>query len=362
MENIAGLEKILLYSKIIFYGIGNQFKECFKLFEQKQSALFDSSPEKTGIMINGKSIHSPADLPKYYDSDTAVIISSIYKQYEIAEMLRTRYMIPAEHIYMYTSGSWEKYIYRPELIKQNWDQILKCSDMLADEASKKYYLSSVYARMKRSPVMLCPNPNCRSIGEYGDAVTLKKGDVIVDCGAYTGDTAALYMERLNRNCTVFAIEPFLLNYNAMIDRIRLNEWQEYVKPYNCALGECESESFIQYNDGDFGMAINLSSDNGKRRQSIKIETLDHLFLEKKVSYIKMDIEGEECSALKGASRLILANKPRLMISAYHRIEDLWRIPEIIWDINSGYRIYAGHAPDCSTEIEFYCIDKSEAYG
>ncbi len=362
MKDTKSMENILSYSKIIFYGIGNQFKECYKLFEQKDTVLFDSFLKKAGTVVNGKMIYPPSDLPKHYDSSTAVVISSIYKQHEIAKMLCSRWMIPSEHIYMYTSESWEKYIYRPELVEKNWDQILKCRDLLADEASREYYMNSIQARMKRSPLMLYPNPNCRSTGEYGEAVTLKQGDLMIDCGAYTGDTAALYIDRLKGNCTVFAVEPFQLNYDAMLDRIRLNKWQKYVKPYNCALGEHESDSFIQYNDGDFGMAVNLSSEKGERRQPVKVETLDHLFFGKKVSYIKMDIEGEECSALKGAVQLISANKPRLLISAYHRIEDLWRIPEIIWDINSSYKIFAGHAPDCSAEAEFYCIDKSEADG
>ena len=44
-----------------------------------------------------------------------------------------------------------------------------------------------------------------------------------------------------------------------------------------------------------------------------------------------------------------------MISAYHRIEDFWELPEKIWDIDKKYNIYVGHAPNVSTELEFYCI-------
>ena len=63
---------------------------------------------------------------------------------------------------MYTSESWEKYIYRPELVEKNWDQILKCRDLLADEASREYYMNSIQARMKRSPL------NNASAGQTAD--------------------------------------------------------------------------------------------------------------------------------------------------------------------------------------------------
>ena len=39
MKDTKSMENILSYSKIIFYGIGNQFKECYKLFEQKDTEI-----------------------------------------------------------------------------------------------------------------------------------------------------------------------------------------------------------------------------------------------------------------------------------------------------------------------------------
>jgi hypothetical protein len=42
--------------------------------------------------------------------------------------------------------------------------------------------------------------------------------------------------------------------------------------------------------------------------------------------IKMDIEGAEEDALRGAEGLIRRYSPGLAISVYHRASDIWRIP------------------------------------
>jgi len=49
----------------------------------------------------------------------------------------------------------------------------------------------------------------------------------------------------------------------------------------------------------------------------------------RVDIIKMDIEGGEYDALKGAENTLRKFQPRLMISAYHRPDDLWVLKELI---------------------------------
>lgn len=123
-----------------------------------------------------------------------------------------------------------------------------------------------------------------------------------------------------------------------------------------AVGERTELRKIRYDKGDFRMAMNLSREDGEFEQKIEVRCLDEICSEK-VDYIKMDIEGEEAAALRGATHLIAKYKPKLMISAYHKIQDLWELPLLIKELNPSYQIYAGHAPRVSTEIEFYCVDK-----
>ena len=349
-------KKILKANRLLLYGIGNQFKECYKLLKEKDLFLFDGNSDKWGEMIEGRRIMSPSQMKNYITSGTVILITSIKNQYEIAKYLVEDLHIPVQNIFMYTSAWYEDKIYKLEMIERNWNRILACAEKLADEESKRYYMHSIMARRQRNPLLLEPNSNAIMVGEYGDRVRLEKGESIIDCGAYTGDTAELYVKRLEGNCVVYAIEPYRENYDKMLVRIAENGYRDKIQPYNCAVSNMVKDTIINYSKSDFGMAINLSNDQGEEKQIVAVETLDDLLGDKKVTYIKMDIEGQAKPAWEGARKIISEQHPKLLISGYHKIEDFWEIPETVWSINRNYKIYVGHAPGVSTEVEFYCID------
>lgn len=57
--------------------------------------------------------------------------------------------------------------------------------------------------------------------------------------------------------------------------------------------------------------------------TVNASTIDSVIPEsEKVTFIKMDIEGAELRALKGAEKTISKNHPKLAISAYHKPEDI----------------------------------------
>lgn len=76
--------------------------------------------------------------------------------------------------------------------------------------------------------------------------------------------------------------------------------------------------------------------------TVHVTSLDRFLEGREVTYIKMDIEGSELEALKGAAETIKNNKPRLAISIYHKPEDILEIPSFILDLNSEYRFYIRH--------------------
>lgn len=345
---------IIAHQQIVLYGIGAQFKESYKLFNKYNLLLCDSDEMKTGKIIDGNVIISPKELREKMIDDSVVVITSIRNQYEIAKFLCEQMQIPKEQVFMYTSKWYEEYVYNVDLIEKNWHRTLACAEKLADAESKKYYIDSGMARLTRNPMYLEPNPNSKVLGEYTEKVVFQKGDQIVDCGAYTGDTAELYVDKLKGECYVYAIEPYLKNYEKMVQRISQKHLENKIEPLCCAVADEETKTKIHYDESADGMEIGLLNQSGSVQQDIYVKTIDSLFVDKKVTFIKMDIEGEEKAALVGGGHVIKKNNPKLMISGYHKIEDLWEIPETIWKINENYKIYVGHAPGVSMELEFYC--------
>ena len=63
--------------------------------------------------------------------------------------------------------------------------------------------------------------------------------------------------------------------------------------------------------------------------------------------IKVDIEGAEQIFLKGAKQTISTQRPILLLSIYHNIDDFFNIKPLIesWDLNYKYKIYRPHIPE-----------------
>lgn len=79
----------------------------------------------------------------------------------------------------------------------------------------------------------------------------------------------------------------------------------------------------------------------------------------KIDLIKMDIEGDELLALKGAKTHIKNDNPILLVSIYHKNNHLWQIPQYIHSINKNYKFYLRYygGEIYPTEIILFAINK-----
>ena len=95
------------------------------------------------------------------------------------------------------------------------------------------------------------------------------------------------------------------------------------------------------------------SSGGKEIESV---TVDSLFDSKEVTYIKMDVEGAESAALKGAENTLKCQKPKLNIALYHRSEDIFALPLQIAAINPDYEFHIRRHPYIPCwDMNLYCV-------
>ena len=87
-------------------------------------------------------------------------------------------------------------------------------------------------------------------------------------------------------------------------------------------------------------------------ESIKVDTIDNVLHGERVTFIKMDIEGSELEALRGAEESIRKYKPRLAICIYHKPEDIWTLPLELLKFNPEYQflIRPYWSTDCETVL------------
>lgn len=132
---------------------------------------------------------------------------------------------------------------------------------------------------------------------------IKEGDTVVDCGAFIGDHTKYYLDRVGKTGMIYAFEPnpeafACLCHNINSDRANL---------YEAALSDAPSNIGIA-KDANAGASHCIP--NG----SIVCVPLDNLSgLLHRCDFIKMDCEGMEPLALKGAAGILHFHRPTMLI-------------------------------------------------
>lgn len=130
---------------------------------------------------------------------------------------------------------------------------------------------------------------------------IKTGDVVVDAGAFIGDHTIAYLRTVGESGKVLAFEPNPKAYECLIRNCPMAHC------FNSGLGD--KEEFITIEQSENAGASHLSSNtNG----SISVVTLDSYSL-KRLDFFKIDVEGYELKALKGARETISQHKPKMWI-------------------------------------------------
>lgn len=108
---------------------------------------------------------------------------------------------------------------------------------------------------------------------------------------------------------------------------------------------------VRFQSADRGMS-SISVDGN---MEIDVMRLDDVFCDTRVTFLKMDIEGAERDALRGAEHVIRRDRPKLAISVYHRKEDIVKIPALLLDFQPNYTFYMRHYSLSSGETVLYAI-------
>lgn len=162
-------------------------------------------------------------------------------------------------------------------------------------------------------------------------------EIFIDGGGYTGDTIEEFIKWTKGNYQrVYSFEP-QKDKSRIIDA-KLWQWGDKVRFFEKGLWSRETQ--LSFKDGDdmySGKIVN--SNDGENL--IEAVALDEIVKEK-VTFLKMDIEGAEIEAIKGARNIIQNDKPRMAVCIYHKPDDLWEIPLLIHEMVPEYKLYIRH--------------------
>jgi FkbM family methyltransferase len=222
----------------------------------------------------------------------------------------------------------------PHKVVRQSQAVLDAFDLWADAGSRMEYLAQVRWRMFFDFSGLSA-PSRETIYFPPDLIRLQPDEVFVDCGAFDGDTLRQFLSVTKETYrSTVAFEPDPKNFAKLAES-------------RAALPESLSGRVTVERravSGEVGL-VHFSADGspsshvGEGDVVVDAVTLDTYLGNLQATFIKMDIEGAELDALRGARRQIQDSAPILAISCYHRQDHLWRIPLLIHSINSEYSFY-----------------------
>ena len=170
----------------------------------------------------------------------------------------------------------------------------------------------------------------------------------MDGGGYDGDTIDEFIDwTKGKYKRIYSFEP----QKDKADKIRQKFWKYEGKVELFEKGLYERCTELDFWDGDELLSGRIGGKDAHRK--IQTVSLDSV-IQEKVTFIKMDIEGAELSALKGAAKMIQKYRPKMAICIYHKPEDIWEIPKYIDTLVPEYKFYIRHFGWRYTGTILYC--------
>jgi FkbM family methyltransferase len=343
ITQLSQIEIVMPNQPIVIYGAGMASRimiEQYKKYGIEILAICDSNTRLIGSKINGIEIQSfESVLAQGKDFLVTIAVGDCY--YDEVKSFLLQYISKEQLYKLNITSDWntnksERY---KQFAIQNLERYKEAYTCLEDDLSRKTLEKIIVGNLT------CDANIFRDIAvpqQYFNELTKSEYEPFyIDAGAFDGDTLASFIE-FTKNCFGRAIffEPDINCYGKLENRKKqfVDDIAERIELHNEALYSRNEKVYFDYSQGD---SSNRISSNNTSENGIQAVTVDQFNFET-VSFIKMDIEGSELSALRGAEETIKRDRPKLAICIYHEIQDFIEIMEYISNLNLGYRFYLRH--------------------
>ena len=316
---------------VVLYGMGDGAQKIINVctdYDIKISGIFASDEFARGNDFCGFKVEKLSDIKKKYDD--FIILLCFGAGYEsliekIKELSKS-YELYAPDVPLFGGG-----LFTYEHFLENLDKAQKVYDILSDEKSKQVFCDIINYKISGKIEYLF---SCES--ERDEAVKLiapKKDDIYVDAGAYNGDTVAEILSYTDGKMRlVYALEPDRRNFRKLSSN---TENFDFVSAVNAGAWSEDTVLIFSQKSG----RNSAVSKEGKPTGMVAIDNLTT-----DATIIKYDVEGAEFPALMGSKKNITKNKPRLIVSLYHRTDDIFDLPLLVKELNTEYAIFMRHHP------------------
>jgi FkbM family methyltransferase len=231
----------------------------------------------------------------------------------------------------------------PSRLLGHSEELRHVSDLWADDSSRQIFLQQLAWRLRADfsePAVPVPD-------QYfpRELILPRADEQFVDGGAFDGDT----YRKLGSFKHVWAIEPDPISSAILGEHI-----QDGVTLCQTALGSKPGIARFAAT----GTPASGRSTTGQA--NVRVSRLDDLLENADPTFIKLDVEGDELSALEGSTETLRRAQPLMAVCVYHRPEDIWTIPLFLHKHLPGHRLYLRCHEHDGFELVVYAVPKSRS--
>ena len=331
--------------RCVIFGAGSMGQRALSALQSMgvhPLSFADNNPVLWGNSVDGIPILSPEDAAELFGHDAVFFIAIRNENHWYRDTFDQLLRLGCAHISSSEPIAWrfpEKFppflLYNlPHNLYAHAEDVARAARLWADEESAAEYAAQIQLRAFGDPSGLSAPALCESYILPG-VFQLGPEDVFLDCGAYDGDTIRDLIDNRIQFGRIDAVEADAHSFARLADFVSTLEPElaNRIRLHQCAVGA--HRGTVRFDDT--GGVDAKVSDEG--RILIDMVPIDVMFANKRVSMIKMDIEGGEYDALIGAQQVIQRDRPILAICVYHSQEDIWRLPVLIRTLCPENRMY-----------------------
>lgn len=180
----------------------------------------------------------------------------------------------------------------------------------------------------------------------GVSIAVEPGDTVIEGGMCFGDTALFFAHLAGESGRVIGFEFELDNLKILADNFGMNpELAKRISVRHNALADVSDKRMMFAMAGPATTSVTNHTHPSLPKIEVPTLTIDDLVdregLER-VDFIKLDIEGSELATMRGAERTLRKFRPKLALSAYHKVADIPELMGYVRGLDLGYRFWLDH--------------------
>ena len=328
---------------VVLYGMGNGADKIIEVCRQKGipvRAVFASDGFVRGQLFHGDRVRSWSEVKAEFGLESLTVLVSFATS--LPDVLDNILRIASEaELFAPDVPVFGNTLFDESFFAEHRDELEAARALLSDEESRRIFDLVIQYKLSGDIRPLLEARNDPAEVMQG-LVRPQNLHTVADLGAYNGDTVRELLANGASPEKIYALEPDARNFRKLSEYAEKETRTQVIPVRGAAWSREETLLFDASGNRNASAGQNRSAVlEGRPMKTVEIPALplDAVLQGQPVDYIKYDVEGSEQEAITGSAQAIARHLPTLLVSLYHRSEDLFAIPLRLKEEFSQYEGY-----------------------